>query len=151
MTQPLVRSPGVSVTLLLADYAVVSEGKLFISGGGWSVTGPGPAATAIALKLDVPWHMTNQLISIKMRLLYEDGQAVTQPTPAGEGPVAFDAGLEVGRPPGMTPGTPIDVPLAFSIPALQLPPGKRFSWELTIDDESKPEWHLAFSTRPQSG
>ena len=36
------------VTLMLADAAQVSEGKLHILGGGWSVTGP-PAPSAIAL------------------------------------------------------------------------------------------------------
>ena len=30
--------------MLLADYAVVSDGKLTIVGGGWSQTGPEPAA-----------------------------------------------------------------------------------------------------------
>ena len=33
--------------MLLADYAVVSDGKLTIVGGGWSQTGPDPAAFGI--------------------------------------------------------------------------------------------------------
>ena len=38
--------------MLLADAAQVSEGKLHILGGGWSVTGP-PAPSAIALLVEV--------------------------------------------------------------------------------------------------
>jgi hypothetical protein len=41
-------------TLLLADYAVVANGKLTIVGGGWMITGPDPLPFAIALKLEVP-------------------------------------------------------------------------------------------------
>jgi hypothetical protein len=37
-----------NVTLVLADYAVVSDGKLTIVGGGWSITGPDPAPSAVA-------------------------------------------------------------------------------------------------------
>jgi len=28
--------------MMLADHAQVSDGKLFIAGGGWSMAGPGP-------------------------------------------------------------------------------------------------------------
>jgi len=28
--------------MMLADYAQIADGKLFISGGGWSICGPGP-------------------------------------------------------------------------------------------------------------
>ena len=55
-------------TQLLCDHAVVAEGKLYISGAGWSVTGPDPAPSAIALKLDVPWDLTNLPIEIRLRL-----------------------------------------------------------------------------------
>ena len=48
--------------MMLADSAQVSEGKLFILGGGWSVTGP-PAPSAIALHVEVPWDQTNRASS----------------------------------------------------------------------------------------
>ena len=34
--------------MMLADAAQAVEGKLYILGGGWSVTGPEPSASAIA-------------------------------------------------------------------------------------------------------
>jgi hypothetical protein len=47
------------VTGILCDYAVVADGKLYISGGGWNVTGPEPSQSAIALLFEVPWDRTN--------------------------------------------------------------------------------------------
>lgn len=147
MNPGLSPSPGIRVTMLLADHAAVAESKLYISGAGWSQTGPQPAPSAIALSLAVPWSMTNQAITFHLRLLREDGEPVMQPTPVGEAPIEVSGQFEVGRPPGLTAGTPIDVPLAFNIPPLPLPPGSRFSWELTIDGQCRDDWHLAFSTR----
>ena len=46
-------------TLMLADYATVSDGKLSIVGGGWSVTGPEPVPFGIALLIQVPWDQAN--------------------------------------------------------------------------------------------
>lgn len=133
--------------LMLADHAVVAEGKLYIAGGGWSVRAPHPTASAIAVKLDVPWNMTNEKITFQLALVHEDGQPVTQTgLPDGE-PIVAQGELEVGRPPGITPGTPIDVPLAVSIPPLPLPPGGRFSWDLTVNGATKDEWHLPFTVR----
>jgi len=94
-------------TLLLCDHAVVAEGKLYISGAGWSVTGPDPAPSAIALKLDVPWDLTNQPIEIRLRLVTEDGAPVLQAGPAGPSPIEVVARLEVGRPVGVPAGSPI--------------------------------------------
>jgi hypothetical protein len=44
----------VRATLILADYAQAAEGKLNVIGGGWTVTGPLPAPSAIGLIVDVP-------------------------------------------------------------------------------------------------
>ena len=39
--------------MLLCDSAQVADGKLYILGGGWSMTGPDPVPSAVALKIDV--------------------------------------------------------------------------------------------------
>lgn len=132
---------------MLCDYAQVADGKLYVVGGGWSVTGPQPAPSAVALKLDVPWDRANQRMHLELSLVGEDGQPVTMPGPDGPQPVRMDGQFEVGRPPGLKPGTPIDVALAMNVGPLPLPPGQRYSWELSIDGETDEEWHLAFQTR----
>lgn len=134
-------------TLLLADHAVVAEGKLYINGGGWSVT-TGGAPSAIAVKLDVPWDRTNQRLQLRLRLVGQDGEPVVVPGPEGPQPVVIAAEAEVGRPPGLAHGADIDFPLAFQIGPLPLEPGQRYQWVLDIDGETREDWRLTFSTRP---
>ena len=55
--------------------------------------------------------------------------------------------FEVGRPGSVPEGSPIDVALAVNFGPLPLPTGTRFTWRLTIDGDSAPDWVLAFSTR----
>ena len=133
------------VTLLLADAAQAVGGKLYVLGGGWSVTGPGPVPMALALKIEVPWTEANRTHSITLELLDEDGAPVQ---PEGQPqPVRIEGQFEVGRPPGLPEGTPIDASLALNIPPIQLTPGRRYSWRLQIDGESQADWHTAFLVR----
>lgn len=136
------------VTMLLADSAQAVDGKLYILGGGWSVTGPGPSAFAIAMKIEVPWDEANRRHKLQLSLADTDAQPVKIPTPAGEHPVEVTGEFEVGRPPGLKPGTPLDVTIAINVGPLQLPPDSRFVWQLSIDGHAEEDWRLAFSTRP---
>ena len=137
------------VTLLLADFAQVSEGKLNIIGGGWSVTGPFPVPSAVAAKIEVPWDEANKRHHILLELKDEDGHPVELPTPpdGSPKPIKVSAELEVGRPPGLAPGTPLDAPMAVNIGPLALTPGRRYSWELSIDGETREDWRVTFSFR----
>jgi hypothetical protein len=138
-------------TMLLADYAVVSDGKLTIVGGGWSQTGPEPAPFGIALLIQVPWDQANTLHSFRVELLDADGGPVVLDSPEEEEQeVAFGGEFEVGRPPGLKPGTPLDFPLAMNSTPLPLEPG-RYEWRLTIDGESRQDWSLAFTVRGEEG
>jgi hypothetical protein len=136
------------VTILLADAAQAAEGKLYVLGGGWSITGPDPSPMALAIKIEVPWDQANQPHTCRLELLDSDGQAVETETPEGEQAIFFEANFEVGRPAGVKPGTPIDLPLAVNIPPVPLEPGGRYEWRLSIDGEAQPDWRVAFSTRP---
>ena len=64
----------VRVTMLLADFAQVSDGKLTIVGGGWSLTGPDPVPFGIAILIRVPWDQANQRHVMRLELLDADGQ-----------------------------------------------------------------------------
>lgn len=139
-------------TLLLADYAVVSDGKLTIVGGGWSQTGPEPAPFGIGLLIQVPWDQSNTPHTFQVELLDADGEPVVLETDEvdepDDQPVAFGGDFEVGRPPGLKPGTPLDFPVAMNSTPLPLEPG-RYEWRLTIDGESRQDWTLAFTVRAQ--
>ena len=135
------------VTLLLADSAQAVGGKLYILGGGWSLGGPGPIPMAIATKIAVPWSDANVRHTMKLALLTEDDQPVKVPGPAGpEQTVEIKGEFEVGRPPGLTPGTELDAVFAVNLPPLSLAPGG-YVWRCSINGESKDDWKLTFSVR----
>ncbi len=134
--------------MLLADSAQVADGKLFVLGGGWSQTGPEPAPSAVALYVKVPWDQANRRHTLVLKLVDSDGDAVLVQGPEGEAPIQVQSEFEVGRPPGMHQGTPIDMALALNFGPISLAPDGRYEWRLTIDDRSDEDWRLAFSTRP---
>jgi len=136
------------LTLLLADAAEAVNGKLYILGGGWSITGPDPTPSAIAIKIEVPWDQANTRHQLKLELFNDDGQPIMVPGPTGEQPVVLSGEFEVGRPAGLKPGTPLDLALAFHIAPLLLPPAGRYVWRCSVDGRSDEDWQVPFSTRP---
>ena len=40
------------------------------------------------------------------------------------------------------------MPLAVNFSGLQLTPGGRFAWRMVIDDDTEPDWQVAFSVAP---
>ncbi|MFI5347933.1 MAG: DUF6941 family protein, partial [Elusimicrobiota bacterium] len=68
------------VTMMLADSAQAVGGKLYILGGGWSITGPQPCPSAIAVLVSVPWNETNRKHRVKVELVDEDYRPVLMPT-----------------------------------------------------------------------
>jgi hypothetical protein len=134
-------------TMLLADYAVVSDGKLTIVGGGWSQTGPEPASFGIGLLIQVPWDQANTLHSFTVELLDADGaEVVLETSEDDQQQMAFGGEFEVGRPPGLKPGTPLDFPVAMNSTPLPLEAG-RYEWRLTIDGKTREDWRLPFTVR----
>jgi hypothetical protein len=139
---------GWKVTLFLADDATVTEGKLNVLGGGWNATGPGPVPFAIAGIIEVPWQMTNQQHLMRLELIDLDGNAVMVDGQNGSEPVLISGPFEVGRPPGVRPGSYQPWPFAINSAPLPLRPGSHFEWRLSIDGQTNEDWRLAFSTRP---
>lgn len=134
--------------MLLCDHVAVAEGKLYINGGGWNITGPEPSPSGIAIYLEVPWTHTNRPIRFKLSLLHEDGQPVMHSTPVGQQPLVIQAEFEVGRPPGTKEGTPIPLAVPINLPAFPLEPDQGFYWEAEVDGSTQADWHLSFRTRP---
>ena len=135
------------VTLLLADAAQAVGGKLYVLGGGWSIIGPDPAPTALAIKIDVPWDEANARHLLEVRLEKLDGQPVLVPTPMGDQPLKIESQFEVGRPPGIKPGTALDMAIAVAIAPIPLDPGEGYVWVLSIDGRSEDTWRAPFSVR----
>jgi hypothetical protein len=134
-------------TMMLADYAQIADGKLFISGGGWTTCGPGPTPCAVVAIFHVPWDETDQKVNFMLRLVDEDGHGVMQPGNTDNMPVQVAGAFEARRQPGMTPGTDINVPMSFNI-VLHLPPSGRYTWLIEVDGQTDESWSLPFETRP---
>jgi len=131
------------VTMLLADAAQEVNGKLYILGGGWSVTGPDIPPMSLAIKLDVPWGESDRSHRFDIVLVDTDGRPVS----SGNGPdVRVDGTFEVGRPGGLPLGSDIDFAFAVNVPPFPLPPG-RYAWQLSIDDETQADWLRPFQVR----
>lgn len=135
--------------MMLCDAVQVADGKLYILGGGWSVTGPNPAPSGIALKVDVAWHEAEVPHHWELFLEDADGAPVMVDTTEGVHPMEVRGEFQVARPTTVPEGTPIDVALPVSVGPLALQAGSRFTWRLTIDGESHEDWSLSFTTRPR--
>jgi hypothetical protein len=134
--------------MLLCDAAQSINGKLYILGGGWSIGGPGPITMGLAVKLEVPWDDANKKHTFRFALVDSDDRPVLVPTPNGDQPLEFGGEFEPGRPPGLRPGTPLDVTFAVNLGAIPLAADNRYMWRCFINGKTEEDWHLAFTTRP---
>ncbi len=119
--------------ILLCDYAEAVNGKLYITGGGFSnVITTQPLSMSVALRLAVPWGATNLPHSLHLGLETEDGMAVSNPQDPAGGQLYVAGEFEVGRPAGMKSGGSIVHTLAFRVEGLDLATGG-YAWILKID------------------
>ncbi len=135
--------------MLLCDSAQVADGKLYILGGGWSMTGPDPVPSAVALKIEVDWNEADRAHHWELFLEDADGAPVMVETADGSQPVEVRGEFTVSQPPSVPEGSPIDVALAVNMGPIPLPGGARYTWRLMIDGESLPGADLRFTTRPR--
>lgn len=85
---------------LIADYAEIVGGKLYLMGGGWDTTYaaemPAMVRQAIAVGIRVGWTETGKNLPVAIVVEDDDGQVL----------VKIDGAVTVGRPEGLIPGTP---------------------------------------------
>ena len=134
--------------MMLCDAAQVADGKLYILGGGWSMTGPDPVPSAVALKLDVDWSEADVSHHWELFLEDADGQPVAFETPEGPQFVEVRGDFSVAPPEDVPDGTPVDVPIAINFGPIPLTEGSRYSWRLVVDGETLPGGLVSFTTRP---
>jgi hypothetical protein len=124
----------VEADLLLCDHAEAVNGKLYINGGGWSLLfAPGvPIAIYLAILVTVEWHETNVKHQLVAELRTVDGEFVENGDPPQ--PVRIGAELEMGRPPGIKPGTQLNAPIALGFGGLALAEGG-YVWHLKLGEQ----------------
>lgn len=107
--------------LTLANHAEAVNGLLYLAGGGWTdhhrvlpPNVPMPASIiGVAAMVYIPWTETNREQKIAFVIEDQDGHKV----------FTFDAKLNVGRPPALSPGAGQHVPIAANVPVTFPGPG----------------------------
>lgn len=125
----------VEAQLILCDAAQAESGKVHMLGAGWSFTTSPTAPHAVAVLMKVPWDRANERLALRLFLLDSDGNGVAFMGPDGPSrPIGTEAEVEVGRPPGIAPGSMLDASFAITMPSLPLRPG-RYEWRLSFADQ----------------
>jgi hypothetical protein len=137
-----------NITMLLADSAQVADGKLYILGGGWSVTGPDATPSAVAIKVGVDSHEFNTSHHWELFLEDADGQPVRFDTPDGAQIIEVRGDFSASAPEDVPAGTPVDVPIAVNFGPIPLNDAARYTWRMVIDGETLPGGLVSFTTRP---
>jgi|DewCreStandDraft_5_1066085.scaffolds.fasta_scaffold02810_8 hypothetical protein len=130
--------------LILCDAAEVMGDRTFIMGGGWVSRSPHMPGMAVVVLLDVPWDQANRVHEMELKLLDEDGNAVSAGNPPRE--VCVKSNFEVGRPAGHPAGMPLRFMQAINFHLLPMQPSQRYRWELKVDGETVSL--ASFFTRP---
>jgi hypothetical protein len=108
--------------MLLCDAAQEVGGKLYILGAGWTALQQpdAPASMALGIIFHVDWNETNRRHPVEIELQNADGEVWE----AQEGqPLRLATAFEIGRPPGLRPGTELNSPLAATFHGVTLPAG----------------------------
>lgn len=108
--------------IALSNHAEAVNGLLYLSGAGWTDHWRQPDQNGqfgslhfgIGVSILVPWTETNRRFELKLRVEGEDGE----PELAN-----FDGELEVGRPPGLPPGSDLRAVLAINVDTVFPKPG----------------------------
>jgi len=84
---------------VLADFAEIVGGKLYLMGGGWDALRvnslPASARLAVAVGIRIAWEETNRPVAVRITIEDDDGREL----------VRIDGEVNLGRPPDLPPGT----------------------------------------------
>lgn len=136
------------VTLVLADYAQVADGKLNLIGAGWDMTTPHGAPFALGGLISVPWSETPAEHRLLLELVDGDGRNVLIQGAGGRlVPVEVTVSFATGPHPNIKPGMTTTVPFAINLPPQRLEPDSLYEWRATINDQPG-AWNATFRTLP---
>jgi hypothetical protein len=142
----------VNVQLVVADHAVVAEGKLFINGGGWNSVNllhiPSPIGFSIGLIISVPWAQAEQNHTLVVELLDPRGEPMMIGADQDGQPIIEIRGnFSVGRPPHVVPGEDIVIPVALAL-ATNIGEAGPYRLVVMIDDIPEADWNIRVQEAP---
>lgn len=136
---PLLRCDAMKIDFaLLADYAEVVNGKLYLMGGGWDTTTaaqlPAAVRMAIAVGVRIGWNETDVQFPVLMTIEDDDGREY----------VRIQGVVSATRAPGATPGSTQLSQVAANVP-LQLPALGGYRVHIVVGEgEQEEERNLPF-------
>lgn len=137
--------------LLLCDAANadVRGGKINMLGAGWSITGPGPVATAIVGFIRSPWDDVEWPLRFRLRLIDEAGNPVHPSADRDEEvSITGEFAARSDEPSDeLSKHLPFNFSFALPIPALPLQPGALFKWVFEVGGEEITS--VEFAVRPE--
>lgn len=133
-------------SILLCDSAQTANGKLYILGGSWNMTGPDPVTMGVAIQILVPWDEANNPHEFRLQMLTLDGHPATWPTASGPQGLDVSGRFETGRPAGVRKGAELPATIAINLAGMPLAPGG-YEVRLTIDGQADENWHAAFDVK----
>ena len=137
----------IQLNLMLAEYAQIHGGKLFVIGGGLFAVfaiGSNPVQQlAVCGTITLPFGELNREHTIAIELVNADGKPVTVTTPMGNQPFKIEGKLNAALPPLLSRGTSLPMPFAvlFSLP---IQPGQ-FHFRTVIDGDERSLLKLLFT------
>ena len=85
--------------MIIADYADIVSGKLYLTGGGWDTfyakEAPSQVRLAVAVGVLVGWEETNLPLTVNLFVEDDDGKQMAK----------IEGKMQVGRPAGLPPGS----------------------------------------------
>lgn len=112
--------------MILADYAEIANGKLYMMGGAWEFIRaenfPFRKAVFLAAAMRIPWNATNEKHGFSFEVQDEDGAQLA----------GVQGEFETGRPPGIPYGQSQHFPLVLNF-GLEFPKAGTFSIVARID------------------
>jgi hypothetical protein len=112
--------------MILADYAEISNGKLYLMGGAWEFIRaeslPFRKAIFLATALRIPWNATNEKHQFSFEVQDEDGARMAR----------VEGEFESGRPSGLPYGHSQHFPMVLNL-GLEFPKAGAFSIIARVD------------------
>lgn len=137
------------VAVVLADFASQDGGKVGALGAGWFHTGsPTPPQAVIAI-IEVPGEHANVPFAFSIVLEDERGNPHQVDNQLGEPqPLRVAQNLIAPSIPGFPRRCPVAVNFVINIaPGMPLTPDHVYTWRVSIDGESHPQWATSFYVR----
>lgn len=136
-----------NITLLLADAASITDGKLNLLGACWTALA-GPTPHALVSLVELPWGEQGRTHALTLRLVDGDGAPVFSTDHDGTVvPVRIEASFEAPR--SEVAGATLRVPFAISLVVLPLRPDTRYEWRAELDGVANESWVIGFATGPE--